>query len=1034
MKRIHMLRRLCRSFGVAAAMLLVAAAGAAAAPALRVTTLLPDFVTAGRGVAIYVSVQNTGTDPLDGDLLIRYTFPAGVVPSEPFDFFGGPPPVCQTVGQEVDCVADVTGVAPGSQRRWQTATVVAGGATGTLTGQIEVSGGGASEDDVTPFSFIVGPSDPFAVESFGITMTDAPRAPSQRAGVDPMELETNITFPSEAQTNLDLPQGIVTSPPESLKDVVVHVPPGLVGNPTATPRRCTPTQLVTPIRIGILPTSIPTCPPESQIGLVQINGGDIVPLWNLVPAKGTPAQFGFYFLTLGVTLTARVRPSDYGIDIVTRDTSSSAPISKVTVTLWGVPGDPSHNQLRQLCLEGGAGYNPRFGDCSLRTERVPFLRTPTSCPGSLLGWNIGVDSYQHPDVVHTSSTTTPAIEGCQYNPFNPSLAFTPSTEAPHAPSGVDATVSMPQDYGPDGIAPADLRTASVTLPDGLTINPSSADGLAACTDAQLGLGQEGAATCPDGSKLGTVLLKTPLLDHELSGTIFLRTQASDEPLSGRLFRIAVEIRSDDDGIDIKLPGSIIANPDSTSPHSGQLTTVFDALPQLPFEAMTLHFKTGPRAPLASPSTCGVKTTNAQFVSWGGKVVDTTSSFTTSGCKPPKFEPTFRAGIENPVAASSSPLHVSFGRTDDDDEFRSVTINTPKGLLARVKDAEQCSNVAADAGNCPAASLIGHATVGAGVGSNPFYVTNGRVYLTAPFRRAPYGLAVVVDAIAGPFNLGKVVVRQAINVDPRTAQLTVVSEPFPTNVKGVVLHVRSVRVAIDKPRFMVAPTNCSKQQITGTATSVDGRTAPLASRFQVGSCKNLKFAPRFGLTAGGAGHTRLGNSTPLRAVLKQTPGQSNLKSVRVSLHSPPISALLNVVQKACTLSEYQTGRCRKAEAGSAIAWTPLLKDPLKGGAFFVKHPGRPLPDLMVALRGDIDIDLVGRVTTPGGKSLTTNFDAIPDAPVSRFQLNIVAGSHGPLGVSGNLCSKRGKRAIADVTMRAQNGDVIKRTQRLRIRGC
>jgi len=1027
MKRVHTLSRLCMSLAAAAAMLAAVAATATAAPALRVTTLLPDFVTAGRGVALFLSVQNTGTDPLNGDLVFRYTLPDRVAPADPEAFFGTTPaPVCQTVGQEVECVADVTGVAPGSQLRWRTSTSIDPGATGTLAGgQIEVSGGGSADDIVVPFSFVVGPSDPFYVKSFSLTLADAPTVAGQRAGVDPTELETNVSFPSQARSNLGLGPGTVSAPPENFKDVVVHVPPGFVGNPTATPLRCTAPQLVTPVTN----TSIPTCPEESQIGIVQLNGGDIVPLYNMVPARGTPAQFGFYYLTLGVTLTAKLRPSDNGIDIITRDTSSSVPVPKFAVTMWGVPGDSSHDQLRGVCLDGGAGYTPRNGpDCSIETERVPFLRTPTSCPGNPLMWGIAINTYQHPDVFHEATTTTPAIEGCQYNPFDPTLSIVPSTQAPHAPTGVDATLVTPQDFGPDGVAPADLRTASVTLPKGLTINPSSADGLQACTDAQLGLGKEGAAGCPDASKLGSVTLRTPLLDHEVGGSIFLRTQNSDDPKSGELFRMSVEIRSDDDGVDIKLPGAIIAGDD------GQLTTVFDRLPQLPFESMTLHFKTGARAPLASPSTCGTHTTDVHLVSWGGKVVDTTSSFNTVGCKPAAFAPTFRAGVENPVAGSSSPFRVTLGRTDDDSEFRTLTINTPAGLLARVKDAEQCSNAAANAGNCPAGSLIGHATVGAGVGGNPFYVTNGRVFLTGPYAKAPYGLAVVVDAIAGPFNLGPVVVRQAINVDPRTARLSVVSDTFPTVVKGVPLHIRSVRVAIDKRNFMVSPTNCSRQQVSGTVTAVDGLTAPLQSRFQVGGCKNLKFAPKLSLSAGGAGHTRRGNSTPLKAVLTQTPGQSNLRSVTVSIKSPPISALLNVVNRACTLSEYQTGRCRKAEAGSAVAYTPLLKDPLKGGAFFVRHPGRPLPDLMVALRGDIDIDLVGRVTTPGGNSLATNFDTIPDAPVSRFALSIVAGSHGPLGVSGNLCSRRGPKARADVTMIGQNGDKITRSQRLNIRGC
>jgi hypothetical protein len=639
-----------------------------------------------------------------------------------------------------------------------------------------------------------------------------------------------------------------------------------------------------------------------------------------------------------------------------------------------------------------------------------------------------INTYQHSEVFHHRDTTTPAPTGCDLNPFDPSFTLLPSSLAPHAPVGVDTVVSMPQVFGPNGIAPADIRRVSVQLPDGLTVNPSSAGGLKACADSELKLRQDGAATCDPASKLGTVTVRTPLLDHQIGGSVFLRTQNSDDPQSGQLFRLAIELRSDDDGVDVKLPGSLRADPST-----GQLTATFDDLPQLPFDSMTLHFNTGPRAPLASPSTCGVHTTLVDFLSWGNVPFLGSTSFVLAGCKPPRFDPTFRAGVESPVAGSSSPMHVRLVRTDDDQEFRGLTIETPKGLLARVKDADQCSDAAARTGACPAGSLIGHAKVAAGVGSIPFWVNNGRVYLTESYRGAPYGLAVVVDAIAGPFNLGTVVVRQAIRVDSRTAQLSVVSDPFPTVVKGVPLHIRSVWVAVDKPRFMVNPTNCSKKTVGGTATSVDGLTAALSSRFRVGGCKGLKFAPRLRLSVGSRNHTRRGNSTPFKAVLTQTPGQSNMKSVKVSLPQT-LAALLNVVNRACTLSEYQAGRCRKAQAGSAVAKTPLLADPLKGGAFFVRHPGRPLPDLMVALRGDIELDLVGRVTIPGGTRLATNFDTIPDAPVSKFTLKIVAGSHGPLGVSRNLCTKAGRRATADVTMRGQNGAVITKHPRLHIRGC
>jgi hypothetical protein len=1019
--------KLIRTLALAAALMVATAATASAAPALRVATLHPDHVTPGKVMGMVVSVLNTGTDPLNGNLTVRYTFPPGVAPANPIIAPGNLNSQCQAVGQVIECTVDVTGVQPDLQIRLVTFTFVDANATGTLAGAIDVSGGGTGDVFTDPFSLVVGPSGPFAINAFDIAMSDGPLVAATRAGSDPADITTEVRLLSEAQTNFDIPlfQTIVIAPTESFRDTIVHVPAGFVGNPTATPIRCAPPQLTTPFP----QTSTAQCPLESQIGLVQLNSGDIVPLYNIEPPTGSPAMFGFFYNNIVVTLRAKVRPSDNGIDLVTAKAPSSIPIPKFSVTLWGDPSDASHDRLRGICTNGGFGYNASKGDCSLRTRtHVPFLRTPTSCPGTPLLWGIDIDTYQHVGTFVHNQTETPAMTGCEFNPFDPGFALVPSTQAPHTPSGVDATVALDQDWGVNGIAPADLRRASVTLPEGLAINPSSADGLQACTDAQLGLRQEGVATCPAASKLGTVTLQTPLLDHPVDGTIFLRTQNSDDPLSGELFRIAVEIRSDVDGVDIKLPGSVRADP-----LTGQLTTVFDDLPQLPFDAMTLHFYPGPRAPLASPSTCGTHTTSTDLLSWSDAPRHLETSFTTTGCKPPRFEPTFRAGVENPVAGSSSPLHVELSRSDDDQELRGLTITTPKGLLARVKDAVQCSNAAANTDHCPAGSLIGHAKVAAGVGSNPFWVTGGRVYLTQSYRGAPYGLAVAVDAIAGPFNLGTVIVRAAIQVDPRTAQISVVSDPFPTIVKGVPLHIRTVRVSVDKARFMVAPTNCAKQRFGAVATSVGGDSASLADRFQVGSCRSLTFAPRLRLTVGRKGHTTRGISTPFRAVLTQKPGQSNLRSVKVVLPQT-LAALLNVVNHACTLSEYENDRCDDSRAGSAVAKTPLLKDPLRGGVFFVRHPGRPLPDLMVRLRGEIAIDLVGRVTIPGGTRLATNFDTIPDAPVSKFTLNIVSGRHGPLGVSTNLCSRRGKRSRALVEMQGQNGDALTRHPRLRILGC
>jgi hypothetical protein len=455
--------------------------------------------------------------------------------------------------------------------------------------------------------------------------------------------------------------------------------------------------------------------------------------------------------------------------------------------------------------------------------------------------------------------------------------------------------------------------------------------------------------------------------------------------------------------------------------------------------MLLHFKTGARAPLTTSRACGAQTTAVELASWSDKLVDTTDSFNVSGdgngapCPASGFAPTFTAGSQNPVAGASTPFLVSLNRSDGDQPFSALSVFSPTGLLGRIRTADLCSDGAANAGTCGAGSLIGSSTVGVGTGPDPFFVGGGKVYLTGPYKGAPYGLSVVTPAVAGPFNLGTVVVRAAINIDPQTAQLKVVSDAFPSIVKGVPLSIRSIRLSIDKPGFMVNPTSCAVKHVLGTATSSEGASAALSSRYQVANCQGLKFTPKLSMTVGDRGHTSPGQSAPLSATVTEPAGQANLREVKVTLPAT-LDAHLAVVSRACTLAQYYAGSCRRAEIGSATAVSPLLRHALRGAAFFVKHPGRALPDIMVALRGEVSIDLVGKVSVSHSTYLVTDF-AAPDAPVSRFTLNLVSGSaHGPVGVVTNLCSKKARNATESVLMRGQNGAVINVRQRIHIRGC
>ncbi len=1012
------------------------ASAAGAAPALRVTTFLPETVTAGKGVAMFVTVQNTGDESLSGDLSVTYDLPAGVVPASPTRFFGfNPEPVCQIVAQRVECVADVNGLATGTAFKWVIRTEVEPGAAGTLIGQIEVAGGGGGEAKTVPISFLVGPGNPFSIKRFAVEPVDPTAFSARQAGSDPTELKTDVVFPSEARTDLDLhgpSEAIVSAPPESEKDVVVHVPAGVVGIPTATGQLCTAPQLVTPIVVPPLnePTSIPICPLQSQVGIVQLNGGDIVPLYNMVPATGSPAQFGFYYQALAVTLSAKVRPSDNGIDIVSKNISSSIPVPKFEVTLWGVPADPSHAHLRGVCLDKYSGYNPTR-QCPLESERVPFLRMPTTCTGTPLGWGIEVDTYQHPGMFHQATTTTPAMEGCDRLPFEPSLSLAPSQRSADSPSGLGVDLTIPQDQGPDGLASADLRSAKVTLPKGVAINPASADGLAACTDAQLALGQEGPSACPEASKLGTVEVRTPLLGQPLEGSVFLRTQASTDPESGDLYRLAIELRSDRYGIAIKLPGSLVVGKGD-----GQLTATFDELPQLPFESMHLEFKSGPRAPLTTPQTCGTYAGQAVLSGWNGAVESVEPKFTVDqNCARPPFAPGFEAGVANPVAGSFSPFTLRVTRGAGQPNLSRIEATLPEGELAKLKGIPVCPDAQTAAGTCSQASRIGSAVAGIGNGSNPLYLPQAghkpsSVYLAGPYEGAPYSVLTELPAQAGPFDLGTVLVRSALAIDPRTTQVTVTSDPLPQIFGGVPVSYRDVRVEVDRPDFTINPTDCEPTSVKGVLTPTSGGPAAVSDRFQVADCGNLGFKPTLALSLKGK-TTRTGHPA-VKAVLTypQKGTYANISRAQVTL---PGSEFLDQgnLNKVCTQPELKSQSCpAKSIYGRAKAWSPLLDRPLSGPVYLAVGFGYKLPALVAELGGQIRVLLVGKVDTSKDKGIRNTFEAVPDAPVERFVLELKGGRrYGLLENSENICA-RPQQAEARFT--AQNGAVLTQKPKLQVK--
>jgi hypothetical protein len=1009
---------------------LLGASAASAAPALRVSVSHPDYVTPDGQMLMFVSILNTGTDALSGDITVRYTFPAGIVPADPGDLSGRVGVACNTVGQVTECSGDASAVEAGQQIRFVTVTTVAADATGGA-GAVEVSGGGVPGTFTYPFSIAVGPSGPFAINALGVDMSDGPLFAATQAGSDPAEHATTVKLTSEAQTNLELPfpNFVITAPTESFRDTITHVPPGFLGDPTATPSRCTAAQLTTNYPL----TAIPQCPLESQIGLVQINSGDIAAVYNLVPPHGYPAAFGFFYNSIVVTLRAKVRPSDNGVDIVTLKTPNSIPIPNFEVMLWGNPSDPSHDRLRGICLQQGFGYNKEKVEkgfiCtpSSRSD-APFLRTPTSCPGTPLPWSIEMDTYQHPGSFVGKETTTPAMEGCELLPFDPDLALEPSSRAAGSTSGLDVELSMPQEASVNGLAEADLKGAELTLPEGVTINPASAEGLAACSDAQLRLGLEGPSECPDAAKLGSLELTTPLLEDPIGGSVYLRTQASSDPASGELYRLALEIRSDERGVAIKLPGSL-----KVDPGTGQLTTSFSDLPQLPFESMQLHLKTGPRAPLTTPSACGTYAAHAILTGWNGAVETVDPSFTIDqNCTAPGFKPGFEAGVADNTAAAFSPFTLRVTRDAGQPNLSRIDATLPEGELAKLKGVPLCPAAQAATGACPAASRIGSAIAGVGEGSNPLYVPQAghaptAVYLSGPYKGAPYSIVVAVPAQAGPFDLGTVTVRSALHVDPITTRASVASDPLPQIIGGVPVAYRDVRVIVDRPKFTLNPTSCEPKSVGGTIVSTQGQTARVSDRFQASDCAQLGFRPRLGLRLRGG--TQRGDNPALTATLKMPAGNANAASIQVAL---PHSEFLDQshIRTICTRVQFAADTCPKGSIyGHVRATSPLLDYALEGPAY-LRSSSHNLPDLVLALRGPashpIEIDAVGRIDSVNG-GIRTTFAQVPDAPLTKVVLRMAGGKKSLLENSRNICAATYSAAVE---MDAHNGRTFASTPALR----
>jgi hypothetical protein len=966
-------------------------------------------------------------------------------------------------------------------------------ADGTLTPRFDLYGGGAAlpgggacaaappglpcAATADPTSIAQSPPG-FGIDAFDARLdSDAEGAPQIAAGAHPYDYSTFIDFNRATNSNPLL--GDVW-PVGAAKDVFADLPPGFTGNPNVTGEaRCTTAQLSAQPQM---------CPAAAQVGLTTVFSsqgaklGDPLPVFVMVPPATSAARFGFDVAGSVVVLDATVRSGiDYGITVASRDIPEGLALAGTRLTFWGVPADPSHDVARSCPGEfdpwgGGASvsepgqFNPACSADYTRPPELPFFRNPTSCVGPT-ATAVRTDSWQNPGVFAASSFLSHESPGypsapeewgeaagndhCPEVPFHPSFSATPTTNAAESPSGLNVDLSLPQNglTDPNAISESDLEGARVTLPEEMTVNPAQANGLGACTLTEIDLhGENTEPACPDSSKIGEMRITTPLLDHSIDGSVYLAAQ-NDNPFNSLLALYIVADDKAQTGTVIKLAGKIVTNP-----QTGQLETVFTDQPQLPFEHLHLELWGGDHAPLITPASCGEFATVAKLSPWASpdEEVPLSSSFTItvgpngSPCpgKPLGFNPKLSAGTQSPLAGTFSPFNLRLTREDATQRLTGLAVSPPPGLLASLRGIPYCSDaslasipaaegtgaVEAASPSCPAASRLGTVSAGAGAGPDPFFVQTGRAYLAGPYKGAPLSMAIVTPALAGPFDLGNVVVRTALQIDPESARITAVSDPIPTIIHGIPLDLRDLRVNLDRPNFTLNPTSCDPMSVNATAAGSEGGSADLSNRFQVGECARLAFKPQLSFRL--KGKTRRGGNPALTATLR-FPKTKNANIARVSTSLPHSEFLAQAhIRTICTRVQYAAGggggaECPKGSVyGHARAFTPLLDQPLEGPVY-LRSSNHPLPDLVASLGGQIHVDLVGEVSSnkaTGG--LRTTFAAVPDAPVSKFVLSLPGGSKSLLENSTDIC-RGSHRAI--VQMDSHSGKIHDFRPKLRV-GC
>jgi hypothetical protein len=816
--------------------------------------------------------------------------------------------------------------------------------------------------------------------------------------------------------------------------VGIHFPQGFIGNPHVVPR-CALTEF-----------NQGACPSDGQVGIIDlaplIGSTALVPVYNMEPRPDEAGLLGILVPLLNTPIFLELSgrtDSDYGLDSIGSAIPQTTATPGFDLYLWGVPAASSHDILRFRTpfVGGGACGDFEAKTCPGATEipstrpPAPFLQNPTACGGPL---SSTLDLTYYSGATDHAQHVWPDTTGCQQIGFNPSQTVKPTTTQADTASGLDIDLNVPQTQSPTTPTPSAIKTNSVTLPAGFSINPGAADGKVTCSDAETSIGTLFAAQCPEFSRVGATEIDVSALPAPVFGGLYL-----GEPKPGEPYRLI--ITASGFATHIKLAVSVHADPET-----GQLTASV-AQPQAPIQRVNLHMFGSERGLLATPEQCGMLSTESEFTPWNSALpTQISTSFLTidSGPRgtpcpggPRPFAPTAAAGSVNNTAGGSASFSLAIDRDDGDQNLTGLEVVTPPGFSATLKDVAYCpedaiarlsapgySGRAEEASlACPSTSLVGSAVVGVGAGTHPLHV-KGLVYLAGPYKGTPLSLVVVTPAVSGPYDLGAVAVRAAIRVDPVTAQVTTTSDPLPQILGGIPLRLRSILLTLDRPGFARNPTNCMPRSVETSLGGDEGRSVIRSTPFQVANCADLPYRPKLTLRYSG-GFKRRGHPA-IHTVLSAEPGEANSRSISVTL--PDGQQLDNShFRTICTRGDFTSRTCPSGAAiGHATLWSPILAQPLRGTAY-LRSSRHQLPDIALDLEGQVDVVASGRVDSVNGR-LRVTFEEVPDVPFSRVVVDFLGGSKGLLINSEDLCAKPRRAAVR---MAGQNGVRIAHKTTIRI---